>query len=45
MPVLLIILLLIVAICAAMGIVKNKRDNDNSRKAIEEYKEQLAKLK
>lgn len=45
MPVLLIILLLIVAICAAMDIVKNKRDNDNSRKAIEEYKEQLAKLK
>ena len=45
MPVLLIILLLIVAICAAMDIVKNKRDNDNSRKDIEEYKEQLAKLK
>ncbi|MDK6376324.1 MAG: hypothetical protein QP871_00460 [Lactobacillus crispatus] len=44
MPVLLIILLLVVVICAAIEIVKDKRDNDSSRKAIEEYKEQLAKL-
>lgn len=45
MPVLLIILLLVVAMCAAIKIVKDKRDNDSSRRAIEEYKEQLAKLK
>ncbi len=45
MPVLLIILLLVVAMCAAIEIVKDKRDNDSSRRAIEEYKEQLAKLK
>ena len=44
MTVLLIILLLVVVICAAIEIVKDKRDNNSSRKAIEEYKEQLAKL-